>query len=352
MGFKIEMFAIPNMKAIIDPVDDILYMSFYVYGLEKMLGKNNVYFSMRPFADLSLQSRHSKSIRFVIDCDGAQKKYVIDGNDSFQIHEELYNWCDVYGSVNTNYGKVSEKYHGKLVALCPSFGVRCWSYPQIISHAFRNFHDPISTFKKWMGKHKRLMQRPEYEEYLSSSKQDDSYSQYVFFISTLWYNDEWNKNDDGVNSRRATFIRACKSVEGLVFEGGLVSQGKERSSEGLFADCLSKAVPMKEWLEKTRRSALVFNTPAFWDCHGWKLGEFLALGKCIVSTKLSNDLPAPMEHGKNIHFVENSQESMRDAVEYILTHSDYRKTLENGARAYWEQYGSPIASLKLLGIER
>jgi glycosyltransferase involved in cell wall biosynthesis len=95
----------------------------------------------------------------------------------------------------------------------------------------------------------------------------------------------------------------------------------------------------------------VFNTPSFWDYHGWKLGEYLALGKCIVSTKLSNDLPYPLEHGVNIYFVENSEESMREAVEYILTHPDYRHKLEKGAREYWETYGTPEASLKLLGIE-
>ena len=41
---------------------------------------------------------------------------------------------------------------------------------------------------------------------------------------------------------------------------------------------------------------------------------------------------------------------MREAVEYILTHPDYRHKLEKGAREYWETYGTPETSLKLLGI--
>ena len=150
--------------------------------------------------------------------------------------------------------------------------------------------------------------------------------------------------------RRAHFVRACKELESVRFEGGLVPQGKGRSSEVFFADCLCGGVSMGEWMDKTKRSVLVFNTPAFWDCHGWKLGEYLALGKCIVSTPLSNDLPVPLKHGKNIHFVEDTQESMHEAVEYIVSHPDYRIQLEQGARAYWEQYGTPEASLKLLGL--
>lgn len=339
------------MKVIVDSVDDILYMSFYIYGLEMLVGRNNVLYSSESFDNLSIDARHTKSIRFVVDTIGEQKNYVIHCDDFYQINEELYNWCDVYGSVNANFAKTPEKYQEKLVALCPSFGIRCWNLPQTVLQAIRNVPRDGTSVRKFFGKHKRLLMRPKYSEYFNREMEADD-SHYVFFLSTLWYNDEWNKNDEGVNGRRANFIRACKELECVDFEGGLVSQGKGRSSEELFSDCLCEGVSMKEWMEKTKRSAVVFNTPAFWDCHGWKLGEYLAMGKCIVSTPLSNDLPAPLEHGKNIHFVENTQESMREAVTYIISHPEYRKKLEQGARDYWEQYGTPTASLKLLGIEK
>ena len=176
---------------------------------------------------------------------------------------------------------------------------------------------------------------------------------YIFFCSTLWYNDEWNQNDNKVNARRASFIRACKSTEGIEFEGGFVAQ-EGRSSVDLFKDCLSeKSYPYSEWLKKTKRLALVFNTPAFWDCHGWKLGEYLALGKAIISSPLSNYRPAPLEHGKNIHFVEDcSMESISEAIRFILDHKDYRIHLEQGAKLYWEQYGTPLESLKLIAADK
>ena len=109
---------------------------------------------------------------------------------------------------------------------------------------------------------------------------------------------------------------------------------------------------MKEWLKKTKESAVAFNTPAFWNCHGWKLGEYLAMGKAIISTELSNDLPEPLKHGVNIHFVENTSQAMSEAVEFIVSHPEYRKTLESGARAYWEKYGTPEASLRLMSISK
>ena len=94
----------------------------------------------------------------------------------------------------------------------------------------------------------------------------------------------------------------------------------------------------------------MFNTPAFWNCHGWKLGEYLAMGKCILSTALSNDLPAPLVHGEHIHFVDNDQAAMHDALCYILSHPDYQHHLEQAASHYWQTYGTPLATLRLLNI--
>lgn len=333
-------------QIIIDRNCNVVYSSYYILGLNELFGKRNI-----RFDTLSIYPQQPDCFCFLIREGAKEYKYAISLADSYCINEAVYDWCDVYGSVNANYDKTPEKYHKKLVPLCPSFGVRCWNFPETWLHAIKNWPKSGLTLKKNIGMHKRLISRPLYSDYCLKRSSNNKLDNYIFFLSTLWYSDEWNKNDEGVNARRANFIHACKTLDGIVFEGGLVSQGKERSSEGLFADCLSKEVSMKEWMRKTKRSALVFNTPAFWDCHGWKLGEYLAMGKCILSTELSNDLPVPLEHGKNIHLVDNDQESMRDAIEYIITHPDYRKKLENGAKAYWEHYGSPVASLKLLGIK-
>lgn len=335
-----------KLKVIIDKKCDIVYASFYILGLRDLYGAKNV-----RFEDLALNANTCDNLCFVIQKENQEKRYAISLSDGYQIAEKLYSWSDVYGSVNANFSKTPQEFHDKLVPLCPSFGVRIWNMPQTVFHALKNVSVAKVSTRKFFGKYKRQLERMTYDDYLSPYllNRDDNY---IFFLSTLWYSDEWNRNDEGVNARRSSFIRASREVDEVVFEGGLVSQGKGRSSEELFSDCLCDAVSLKEWMDKTKQSALVFNTPAFWDCHGWKLGEYLAMGKCIVSTPLSNDLPEALEHGKNIHYVENNQDAMREAVRYIIKNPDYRMKLEQGTRAYWEKYGSPIASLRLLGIEK
>lgn len=333
-------------KITVDPVVNILYASFYVKGLNAMFGKNNVRFEAEPFLQFSYADRIT-TLLFTVTCDDTITKYALNYDDSYKIKEEIYEWCDIYGNVNTNYQLTPAEFHPKLVSLAPSFGIRVWDLPQTCCYAISNLLKCSGiNKKKFLGKYKRMYQmRLPYEKYLGSNKSSDDY---VFHLSTLWYNDEWNKNDEGVNLSRANFIRVCKSIEGIDFEGGLVSQGESSSNEK-FKDCIfDRTVAMPEWIEKTKRSAIVFNTPAFWNCHGWKLGEYLALGKAIISTPLFNDLPEPLIHGENIHFVDNNQQAVKEAVSYIINHPSYKEKLETGARQYWEKYGTPEKSLGLL----
>lgn len=353
-------------KIIIDPRSDYSYSSFYVVGLQKIFGKENVFYQLSPFEDLD---DIGKDMRFIVRNEDKDTRYFLHLNDSYVIEESEYNWCDVYGNVNANFAHYPKEKYPKQISLVPSFGVRVeeslfsvmsnaifrllkiWRYVvnryEWNKYTQQRERNRLINLKHYFGRRYRTWKNRAmlsiYENHISSE------DNYIFFLSTLWYNNEWNKNDETVNRRRSNFIKACKSIEDITYEGGLL--GDSSSSNEKFADVLaSHGEPFDQWLAKTKRSALVFNTPAFWNCHGWKLGEYLALGKCIVSTKLSNDLPYPLEHGVNIHYVEDSEESMRDAIEYILAHPAYRHKLEKGARSYWGKYGTPEESLKLLGI--
>lgn len=340
-------------KVIISPLANILYQSFYVQALYETFGRNNVCFSNDPFRSLSTDAKLKWGILFVVKDDAGDKKFFIDAGDFNTIHEEIYEWCDIYGSVNTNFSKTPDR--EKLVCLCPSYAVKCWNTFDTILIALCNlfrfvngtrFENGLKSVKKFLGCHRRLLLRARMDEIVPGKSEDD----YIFFCSTLWYNHESNHNDEKLNLHRAWFIRACKSLENVRFEGGFVEQ-PGRSTKGLFDDCLSsKSYSHIDWIKKTQKSALVFNTPAFWDCHGWKLGEYLAMGKAIVSTPLVNDLPYPLEHGVNIHFVENDLESIREGVSYVLSHPEYRHRLEQGAIDYWRKWGDTKSTMKLLNL--
>lgn len=355
-----------EMKIIIDPRSSYSYSSFYLLGLKQYYGKKQISYSLRPFKGLA---DPGNNLRFIIVWGENRKNIFIQADDSNRIYEQDYEWSEVYGSVNANFNINPKESYTKLVSLAPSFGVRdeesfLMSSGRWIIHFIqtmrtviqreewnatlqRNETDGFKNVKHFFSRrYKSWRNRLPLFAYTNDVQSEDNY---VFFLSTLWYSDEYNKNDETVNLARARFIRACHSVDSLSFEGGLVGE-KTLSNKDFHDLAIKERIPFPVWLEKTKRSALVFNTPAFWGCHGWKLGEYLALGKCIISTPLINDLPFPLEHGRNVHFVDNTEQSMKEAISYIITHPQYRLSLEQGARTYWNEFGTPYQSLKLLGI--
>jgi hypothetical protein len=338
-----------RVSVIIDPITNVYYSAFYIKALQDRFGKRNVLFKSTPFHDLS---QRVDNFNFVIVNNGFETKYSIHFDDPYTIKEELYDWCDVYGNVNTNLALTPEKFHAKLISLVPSFGIRLWDLPQTMLYALLNGVKVVgdTNIQKFFGKYKRHYQlRLPYDCY---ETREDSFcsKKYVFHLSTLWYSNAENKNDENVNLVRANFIRACKSIDSIDFEGGF-SKTSTSTLNDLFSPLIySDFIPFSVYLEKIKASILVFNTPAFWNCHGWKLGEFLCLGKAIISTALYNDLPAPLIHGVHIHYVNDDQESMREAILLIVNNYHYRTTLEIGARKYWEEYGTPDKSLMLLGV--
>lgn len=334
------------MKIFVDPEDDIQYMSFYIKGLYDRFGQENVIFDHHIFQDLPYSERITRTMRFIVKTGITERHYTIDTKDSYSVNETLYAWSDTYGSVNANFSKTPESLREKLISLCPSFAIRYTNIGDACLQVTKGILSTDRNKRKYLGSWKRTMQRPSLRDYVHCQPKEN----YIFHLSTLWQSDEWNRNDQGVNLRRAEFIRACRTLQpSLIFEGGLTTSRNDDSSL-VFADCITSRLSSTKCLKKTKDSFIVFNTPAYWNCHGWKLGEYMALGKAILSTPLSNDLPAPLIHGKHIHFVEDTQESMKEEISFLLHHPNYCAQLEHAILSYWQKYGTPEASLKLLGL--
>ena len=329
----------------VDPMVNVNYASFYILGLYQKFGKDNIIFTNKPFKQLALKSRVN-CLNFVIN----DKKYTIDFGELNSVKPDVYAWCDVYGHVNANVARTPEKFRGKLVSLAPYFGVKLYSHIDSALYAWKNMWKtmhktlPFTLVQRYR---KQCRYRVYYEEYEKKSAITENA---VFHLSSVWLNEDWHRNDEAFNEANAHFITACKSIPELVFDGGLSFAENVKCSPSLKKLKCKGSVSVKDYLEKTAQSLLAFSAPYSNGSHGWKLGEYLALGKAIISTPLVNDLPAPLVHGENIHFVENDEKSMREAVLLIMRNKTYREKLEKGARAYWEKYGTPAKALELLGI--
>ena len=136
-------------------------------------------------------------------------------------------------------------------------------------------------------------------------------------------------------------METCKSLNGVTFEGGFSPPQSQEYAERYKAHIVARRYPFPEWLRKIKATAVAFYAPAVWLSHTFKLAEFLVLGKAIISTPISRDLPAPLVHGEHVHYVDGSAGEIRHAVNLILNEREYRQHLEQNAYKYYLNHLTP-----------
>lgn len=315
------------MRVYIDSSCDILYSSYYIHGLYSIYGRKNVKYKSRYFRSFKHDNHF---FAFIITDDKRTQKIVIDFTDSSIINEAALLWADVYGKINydTNINDSD-----KIVAIGPSFGIQIYNLFDTLTHAILNLiraYNRIPNKRKFLSDYKAQYKRPKYSDYFSKPSQ----ANYIFFMTSLW------KQEPETNKFRANYIKSCRSNSRVNFEGGFAPRTKNDISG--FEDLTAKGrVTMAYYLEKIKKSALVFNTPAVKNCHGWKLAEYLCLGKAILTTPLSRKLPKLFQDGKDVIFTNGSNDDITTKVNTIISDSELRQTLETQAKQYFESYLAP-----------
>jgi glycosyltransferase involved in cell wall biosynthesis len=113
-----------------------------------------------------------------------------------------------------------------------------------------------------------------------------------------------------------------------------------------FKDVLAtERISMQAYIRGTRRSAVAFNTPSVCLCHGWKLAEYLAMGKAIISTPLSNVMPGEFVDGVHYRCC-GDVATIEDVMKELRADESKRESLKQNAKAYFEEYLSPCAVVK------
>jgi len=341
---------------IIDPRIRYNYASWYLLGLRQLFDMDQISYDVHPFINLHYSNikQLNSGIAFIFKNQREEHKIFIDFEDNANIFEDRYEWCDVYGKIN--FRKEDIERHPKMLILGPSFGLQIDSKLSAITLCIQNYlkgrkHTDI-PFKNILRDYVyTFVRRRRIERYEEKVKVQPNY---VFHASTLWYSKGTMAT---TNKYRGAFMRACQKanvdLEGGFFyvEGQVVldeapdyPKYKETYGDLIYTQRLS----MDDYIQKTKESFVVFNTPSVCDCHGWKLAEYLCMGKAIISMPLTREMPGEgLVHGVNVHFV-NSPEEIYDAVLQIKNDKAYRGKLEKGARSYYEKWLAPEVVVKRL----
>jgi hypothetical protein len=324
------------MNVVIDPYFDAYYCSFYLAGIAEVFGPQAVRISHDDFPDM----RWPHSVALILQPDG--RRIFIDTQDSSAYYRDALSWCDVYAKINVDPTEDADEARRKVLAIGPSFGIRQWGLAQMARHAAghywkcRSEFDGYRSYREYFANYWRQYH---YRLPLAAYSHEPSRGNYIFFVSALW------KQERECNEYRANFIVASRSVPGLEFEGGFAPRRPD-DIRGFETLAVKRRYALDEYLRRLKRSLVAFNTPAVYGCLGWKLAEYLALGKAIISTPLNRSLPAPLEHGRHIHLVDGSFDEIKNAVKLLSEDNAYRRLLENNARNYFLEYLAPARCIE------
>ena len=321
-------------KFLVDPVFDAFYQGFYIHGIRQVAGPRHVAYTNDGFP--SPDKHHC--LNLIAQPSGL--RIAIDTQDRPSVYPEVLDWCHVYGKVNIDPAS-DVAIDSRVVPIGPSFGIRLWNPVSAAYIAARLHLLSASRLSRVREHYANFWRQWRYRTPLDAYFPGKANPNFVFFLATLW------ADDPSCNETRAAFLRTVMAIPGLVVEGGFAPRARG-DVQGFDALTVRHRYSLARYLRGVRQSAFVFNTPAVFGCLGWKLGEFLALGKAIVSLPLGRTLPTPMEHGAHAHFVDGSLDSIRDAVERLLRDERYRRKLEVGARQYFEEHLLPAKAITRL----
>lgn len=166
----------------------------------------------------------------------------------------------------------------------------------------------------------------------------------VLFQCRLWDPSELvphNRSDaEKVNEDRISIIRKLKSELGQRFVGGLQPTAfAKKTAPDLVIDDPSMS-QRRNFIALVERSRIVVSSTGLLGSNGGKLGEYIALGKAIISEKIVTDLPVKFEEGIHYESYCTPSECLQKAIT-LLSDQQRQRALEAAVADYYWSYLSP-----------
>lgn len=190
--------------------------------------------------------------------------------------------------------------------------------------------------------------------YFSADKFEDvpSYKEkeiQVMFAARLWepdrtLPDKLNVERCVINQMRIQIIRALKEMKTIEFLGGLSDTplSREQAPELILPEQMTNR---RSYLHLLHRADICIATMGLHESIGWKLGEYVAASKAIVSEPLHYQVPGDFYEGKNyVSFVDAAE-----CVDRVRSIADSPQTLYKmklANREYYCKYVKPDQLIK------
>lgn len=165
----------------------------------------------------------------------------------------------------------------------------------------------------------------------------------VLFMTRLWDpDDNPNRTPEKrahfreLNELRATCVRALRRELGPNFYGGVADTAHARK---WYPDAIIQTpADASKWryLQLVRKHPICITTNGLHDSIGWKMGEYVAMSRAIISERLANAVPGVFAAGCHYLPFDTLQECLH-AVETLVRDPQRRMSLMGACHNYYSE---------------
>ncbi len=122
----------------------------------------------------------------------------------------------------------------------------------------------------------------------------------VLFTTRTWSNEGSHEKEETfyIDNMRASIIRKLRKELGNQFIGGFSNRDHAVKN---FADCIvdESITERTHYMQLVKQADICISTMGLWKSNGWKLGEYVAASKAIVSETLRYEVTGDFKAGHN-----------------------------------------------------
>ncbi|MCF7908323.1 MAG: hypothetical protein K9L86_05590 [Candidatus Omnitrophica bacterium] len=275
-----------------------------------------------------------------------EKLIFYDTKDDPRLDSQALNIVDAYFKRSYLASAIPENYKSKVFPLGLHYKLYTGKPDRYDLIRLLKQFKSVGYVARHFGRHCGLSYKPTPSK--MSSAPNKNQEPRVIFSTHAWNPD---KNPPGlsakskeeriqINETRAQVIRLLRKNLGKRFYGGF---RPDRYAVSNFKDILLKND--HSWLQKNyipllRQYPICIATTGLSGSIGWKLGEYVALSKAIVSEKLNYLVPGGFS--KNINYLEfDKPESCLQETIKLIENRDLRLKIMNNNWKYYKKYLAP-----------
>ena len=163
----------------------------------------------------------------------------------------------------------------------------------------------------------------------------------VILFQTRLFDPALSKKDPDqiirMNKVRVATMRALKEAFGDKVVGGFIPNDYTLRSHPEVHDMITtQPTSRPQYLQLVKRCLVAVFTLGILDSNGWRLPEFLATSRCIVSEPLKYELPVPLEPEKHCIYFSNPDGCVKACQRILADRSLAASMRENSFQYYYD----------------